>query len=405
MNFLPKWLSWPETQTLIATFEKARVPLRFVGGAVRDALIEKQVTDVDAATPFLPEQVISLLEAANIRVIPTGIMHGTVTAIIEKRAFEITTLRKDTACDGRHAEVAFTDDWQVDAARRDFTINALYLSPSGELFDYFGGEIDLKAGRVKFIGDIKTRIEEDYLRILRFFRFYAHYGKTAPDGRAMIACAAQAEKLSTISPERIGQEIQKLFTAPKSYHAISFMDEQRVLLHVLGFILKTRAPLRRVEEMAGAFSGEISVALKFATIILSADEVIPPESLQERLKLSNVMTDDIRTLLTLASSLNANTSFATLKQWIRRFDKKLTSEAILLSWSVGNDIIDTRHPYHAMLTLVQEWQVPVFPVTGADLIGHGMSEGKTLGDALRALEDTWEASDYKMSKEELLTRL
>ena len=179
---------------------------------------KKSVQDVDAATTLLPQATMALLEKAGIRAIPTGIAHGTVTAVIDGKHIEITTLRRDVATDGRHAEVAFTDDWEEDASRRDFTLNALYLSPSGELFDYFGGQADAKAGHVRFIGDPAARIAEDYLRILRFFRFHAHYGKSAPDAIALKACAHAAGHIESLSGERIQHELLKLLAAP---HALS----------------------------------------------------------------------------------------------------------------------------------------------------------------------------------------
>ena len=199
----PAWLEWPETQSLVRAFAAKNTELRFVGGAVRDALAGRATSDVDVATPALPEAVMELLAAANIQAIPTGIKHGTVTAVLDKKHFEITTLRKDVSTDGRHAEVAYTDDWKADAARRDFTMNALYLSPAGELFDYFEGEKDAMAGRVRFIGGADARIKEDYLRILRFFRFYAWMGKGEADADALAACAANAPKIATLSGERI----------------------------------------------------------------------------------------------------------------------------------------------------------------------------------------------------------
>jgi poly(A) polymerase len=191
------WRHWPETQKLVTAFSSYPHAVRFVGGAVRDTLLDRLVQDIDVATTLLPEATMSVLQQAGIHVVPTGIQHGTVTAVIDGRHFEITTLRKDVACDGRHAEVAFTDNWQEDASRRDFTMNAMYMSTEGELFDYFSGQEDAKAGRVRFIGDANTRISEDYLRILRFFRFYAHYGREAPNYEALVACAANVSHLAS----------------------------------------------------------------------------------------------------------------------------------------------------------------------------------------------------------------
>src|SRR5579872_7361897 len=206
----PPWLKWPETQALIKAFADAKAPIRFVGGCVRDALLGRAVQDVDVATPLRPEATMALLQKAGIKAIPTGIDHGTATAVIHGKHFEITTLRKDVSTDGRHATVAYTDDWKEDAARRDFTINALYLSPDGELFDYFNGARDAKEGHVRFIGNAGERIREDYLRILRFFRFYAWYGKTEPDKEALTACTEAANNIGTLSGERVQQEMLKL---------------------------------------------------------------------------------------------------------------------------------------------------------------------------------------------------
>ncbi|MGI9502461.1 MAG: CCA tRNA nucleotidyltransferase, partial [Geminicoccaceae bacterium] len=195
------WLKANENRRLMDVLTAGNVPARFVGGCVRDALLGQidPNVDLDVTTPLLPDQVIERLEAAGIKVIPTGLAHGTVTAVVDKRAFEITTLRKDIACDGRHAEVAFTDHFEEDAARRDFTINALSVDRDGRLFDYFGGQVDLQAGRIRFVGQAKTRVREDYLRILRFFRFFAHYGQPPVDRNALDACREGADGLIHIS--------------------------------------------------------------------------------------------------------------------------------------------------------------------------------------------------------------
>lgn len=191
INPKPAWLEWQETKTLMKAFARQGDQIRFVGGCVRDAVLKLSAQDVDLATGLKPEAVMGQLKAAGISAIPTGIKHGTVTAVINRRHFEITTLRRDVATDGRHAQVAFTNSWQEDAARRDFTMNALYLSFDGELVDFYSGVEDARAGRVLFIGDADARVQEDYLRILRFFRFFAHYG--APPGER--ACAFRLWKI------------------------------------------------------------------------------------------------------------------------------------------------------------------------------------------------------------------
>ncbi len=218
-------LAEPEVQSLLTVLPSARL----VGGCVRDALAGQPSADIDLATPQLPEAVAAALAAANIRVIPTGIAHGTVTALIEGRPFEITTLRRDVLTDGRHAEVAWTDDWQEDAARRDFTINAMSLSPDGTLHDYFGGADDLRAGRVRFVGAAATRVAEDYLRILRFFRFQARYGAGAPDPEALAAIEAGVGGIARLSAERVWSELKRILQAPDPTAALRLMDATGVL--------------------------------------------------------------------------------------------------------------------------------------------------------------------------------
>jgi poly(A) polymerase len=225
------WLNDAKTRTLLAAF--GDVPLRFVGGCVRDAVMGRNVGDIDCATPAKPEEVVALLEAADIKAVPTGLAHGTITAVIDSKPFEITTLRKDVACDGRHAEVEYTDDWQQDALRRDFTMNALYCDAHGEVFDYTDGVDAARAGRIQFIGDAEARIREDGLRILRFFRFFATHGLGAPDTTALKACAAHKAMLADLSGERIQQEMLKLCAAESPYAALEAMQQGDVLAALL----------------------------------------------------------------------------------------------------------------------------------------------------------------------------
>jgi poly(A) polymerase len=229
----PSWLQQSPVRALIAAFAAVGSPLRFVGGCVRDSLLDRPVKDIDAATPAIPPQVITLLEKSGIKAIPTGIAHGTVTAVIENKHVEITTLRRDAQCDGRHASVEFSDDWREDAARRDFTMNALYLSPQGELFDYFGGLDDARHGRVRFIGEPASRIREDGLRVLRFFRFYAWFGRGAPDAAALEACVAERGMIKRLSGERIQKEMLTLLAAPGPVPALRAMQETGVLAEVM----------------------------------------------------------------------------------------------------------------------------------------------------------------------------
>ncbi|MGE4220379.1 MAG: CCA tRNA nucleotidyltransferase, partial [Alphaproteobacteria bacterium] len=227
------WMTEPATQRVMRALAEGGAGARFVGGCVRDALLGRPIRDIDIATDGSPERVTAILAAAGIKVVPTGFAHGTVTAVVDHRGFEITTLRVDVETFGRHARVAFTDDWVADAARRDFTFNAMSLETDGTLHDPFGGEADLRARRVRFVGAARQRIEEDVLRLLRYFRFHAHYGAPPPDAEALDACRAMAPRLPDLSAERVAAELMKLLAAPDPVPVLRLMRAEGVLARVL----------------------------------------------------------------------------------------------------------------------------------------------------------------------------
>ncbi len=229
----PAWLAEPATRRLLAALTAAGIEARFVGGCVRDALLDIEAGDIDLATPARPEAVIAALGAARIKALPTGVAHGTVTAIISPRTFEITTLRRDVETDGRHAVVAFGAGWDEDAARRDFTINAIYLSADGTLDDPVGGIADLAANRVRFVGDPAARIAEDVLRILRYYRFEARFGDGAGDAAARAACRAAVSTLPTLSAERVSREMMRLLASQNPVRVLKMMQEDGVLAAIL----------------------------------------------------------------------------------------------------------------------------------------------------------------------------
>jgi len=394
-----EWMQWPESTALAGVFKKDE--LRFVGGCVRNALLDIPVTDVDAATPLLPDKVMQLLQAAGIKAVPTGIEHGTVTAVIGKKHFEITTLRKDTSCDGRHAVVEFTRDWKEDASRRDFTMNAIYLSPEGEMFDYFGGEADAKAGRVKFIGKPEDRIKEDYLRILRFFRFYAWYGKGEPDFNALSACVASAEGLKSLSGERIAQEMFKLLSAPAPYETLGLMRGHEILSRLLGGAVNSLEPIARLQRVETMMGRQADVHVRLALLV-------PGQKMLEHVisawKLSNESKDHLHMLLVLSGRLHIGASVSEQKKLLRHLRAPRFKELAVLHWALDGDVDASRKQFEAMLKLADTWVIPEFPVTGKDLQAQGMAEGKALGDCLQSLEVTWEESDYRLTKKELLAK-
>lgn len=393
MKLNPDWLSSPQTKTLIKAFAGQSEKIRFVGGAIRDYLLETSAQDVDVATTLLPQDSLELLQKSGIRAIPTGIKHGTITAVIDSKNFEITTLRRDVACDGRHADVEFTDDWREDAARRDFTMNALYLSVDGELFDYFGGVDDTRAGRVCFIGDARDRIAEDYLRILRFFRFFAYYGKGEADKTALAACTQFASEIKSLSGERIQHEMLKLLAAPAPFVALELMQNTGVLEQVCGF--KCR-PLS---------SDKFEVKqnhLRLALLILSAE--IPPtqalELLSARWKLSSDLKKSLLLYISRIHDISPSLSIAQQKHLIRTLGAEDFSSLVLLKMALKPD-----KNYIDMQSLAASWEIPVMPINGSDLIEAGIKEGKELGEKLSKLEKLWEESDYKLTKEELKRRI
>lgn len=377
------WLNDAKTRTLLAAF--GDVPLRFVGGCVRDAVMGRNVGDIDCATPAKPEEVVALLEAADIKAVPTGLAHGTITAVIDSKPFEITTLRKDVACDGRHAEVEYTDDWQQDALRRDFTMNALYCDAHGEVFDYTDGVDAARAGRIQFIGDAEARIREDGLRILRFFRFFATHGLGAPDTTALKACAAHKAMLADLSGERIQQEMLKLCAAESPYAALEAMQQGDVLAALLP------------QATLGHHSAHPHPLLRLALMLPDAQAA---GAVAERWRLSK---HDRDLLLLLVEHPYAD--WPQPDEAIIRVARKLAPETYrLLLWRNGTKLKIENAMIKQKIAQYEALEMPVFPVTGGDLIAAGMPSGRELGARLRALEEKWEQSEYQMTKEELLEK-
>lgn len=386
------WIDAPTTRAVIAALHAARPgSARFVGGCVRNEIMGQPVDDIDIATQLAPEAVIAALEAAGIRAIPTGIEHGTITAVVDSKPFEITTLRRDVETDGRHAVVAFTEDWNEDAARRDFRLNALYADPDGTLHDPNGGGLeDAEARRVIFIGDADQRLREDYLRILRFYRFNAWYGAGIdPEGQA--ACARQKDGLHQIAVERIWKELRKLLSAPDPTPAINAMVESEVL----SLLLPESRSLDglhdlRVSETLARVGAEPMLRL-MALIDRSAPSVM---AVSKRLKLSNAEAD--RLTMWAADNLPAvqGMTGAELRRALYWHGKQAVVDRALTS---GENVRD--HLY-----AIRAWKRPEFPIGGEDALAAGL-EGPAIGKALRALEEWWMGEDFQPDRDELLARL
>jgi poly(A) polymerase len=393
------WLDAAPTRRLVAILDAAGIDFRFVGGAVRDGLLGRPVADIDLATPATPEMVVAALAAAGCKSIPTGIAHGTVTALVDGRPFEITTLRRDVETDGRHAIVAFTDDWRIDAARRDFTINALYADSRGEILDLFGGAADARAGRVRFIGDPRARIREDALRILRFFRFHARFGSGAPDPAGLAACAELAGMIDGLSAERIRVEVLKLLAAPAPQEAWTAMIESGVMAHVV-------EDATRIGDLAALVALEARLDLapdpvrRLAALIGS---MTPSRiaDLKSRLKLSNRDADQLagldapgRVALVEARAFG-RALYRAEPAWVR--DAALLAHIRLGAPSVAALV--------EFIAFIPGWSEPSFPLGGEDLIAMGISPGPRMGNLLSAVESWWRALDFAPDRRACLAEL
>jgi poly(A) polymerase len=344
---------------------------RYVGGAVRDTLLGLEVADLDIATRHAPETVIDLLRAARIKAVPTGLAHGTITAVIDSGPVEVTTLRHDVSTDGRHAIVAFTDDWRADAARRDFTMNALYADPaSGEVFDYFGGLDDLAAQRVRFIGDPLQRIAEDHLRILRFFRFLARFGNT-PDPDGLEACSARANDLMALSRERIRDELLKLLVARDAVAVVRLMLDRGILTPVLPEITSPE----RLEALAAreAATGTAPDPFRRLVALLPSAAV---DDVGARLKLSNLERKRIASAALPAGEVGA-------RELGYRLGVEGATDRLLLAEGRAEDA-----------RAIADWTPPRLPLTGGALVERGLRKGPEVARVLRRVEDRWIAEGF-----------
>ncbi|MCI5048853.1 MAG: CCA tRNA nucleotidyltransferase [Rickettsiales bacterium] len=390
-----EWLAEPKTKRLVQAFEAAAVPLRFVGGAVRDALMDKPVKDVDACTPAEPERVIELLSVADIEHVPTGITHGTITAIIDKKPYEITTLRKDVSCDGRHADVVYTDDWEEDAKRRDFTMNALYCVPDGTLHDYVGGLDDLRAGVVRFIGNPSDRIKEDALRILRYFRFLATHGTADALSDAVEACTEHHSMIDDLSGERIQHEMAKLLSAPHVDRVIAKMYPD-IMQHLIPRVsnLDTIEWVCGAEEALHIQPDAITRLAAFIRHTPYPEEAL--DRLRERWKLANVTHKKLHQLMQ-HELIETDALESTMRTQLRHLGQEQFIRMLVLSWRP-----DEMHVLDVGKRLAYTWKSPEFPISGADLQALGYASGPELGDMLRTLEALWENADYTLTKEALI---
>jgi poly(A) polymerase len=391
------WMTTPETRRLLSALGEGR----FVGGAVRNALLGLAVTDIDIAVPMPPDETVKRLEKAEIKFVATGWEHGTVTAILGGQPFEVTSLRRDVETDGRHAVVTFTDDWEEDSGRRDFTMNALYAGADGEIFDYHDGIRDLIAGRVRFVGDALTRIREDYLRILRLFRFHAWYGKGEMDADALRATAAAKDGLGQLSGERIAKELLRLLECPGPVPAMRMMAASGILSELLPYALR----LPRLEQLV-AIDAEARFSpdplLRLAALL--PDDVAVARQVSERLKLSNVERARLEALAMPGEKIPAQLSAAEVRRLLYRIGAARLRDLVLLSWAAsprGGAVIHWR----MLLSIADGWERPRFPLTGHDAMTAGVPEGPEVGRLLGVVEAWWLEQDFAPDHAQLMEKL
>jgi tRNA nucleotidyltransferase/poly(A) polymerase len=384
------WLREGRLPRLLAVLDEEGEEARVVGGAVRNHLLGGPIHEIDIATTAVPDEVIRRVTAAGFKAVPTGIEHGTVTVVVDGHPFEVTTLRRDVETFGRHATVAFGRDWRADAERRDFTINALSATADGTVYDYVGGLVYLDKRQVRFIGDARARIEEDYLRILRFFRFHAAYGRGAPDAEGLHACILGRAGIEKLSRERVRMELMKLLVAPRATPTLAAMSECGLLLQVLGGV-----PYLAGFEMMAKVEAAASLAPD-AVQRLGALAVLIPEDaerLWQRLRLTNAEHVRLSTMGVSWPAFSPAHGEQAARALLYRLKPESYVDCALLAWARSQASAHDEH-WRALATLPTRWTAPVFPLKAADFIARGLTPGPALGAAMRAAEQAWIAAGF-----------
>ncbi|HEY3950980.1 CCA tRNA nucleotidyltransferase [Phenylobacterium sp.] len=387
------WMTEPKAAAVLDALEAAGGAdcARFVGGCVRNTLLGRPVSDIDIATVLTPDAVTKALAAAGLKAVPTGVEHGTVTAVSGGQPFEITTLRRDVSTDGRRAVVAFTADWEADARRRDFTLNSLYARRDGTLFDPTGeGVADARAGRIVFVGEPEARVREDYLRILRFFRFFAWYGSEPADAAALAACERLRGEIGTLSAERVSKELLKLLAADDPRPAVALMARTGVL----GEVLPAPIDLARFEGLVAIEADQLfecDPLLRLAALL--ADDQVGAVQLAERLRLANAERDRLAAALSPTPELKSWMSPREIRRAVYRQGPRVFRDRAKLAWARSSGTAPTMQ-WRGLIALGEGWSPPAFPLTGDDVIAAGAPKGPMVGQVLREVEDWWVDQDF-----------
>jgi poly(A) polymerase len=388
------WLEAPPLARALAVLDGNGEAARVVGGAARNALMGLPLSDIDIATTATPEEVLRRAAAAKLKAVPTGIDHGTITLVVDGKPFEVTTLREDVETFGRKARVAFGRDWKADAERRDFTMNALSISRDGVVHDYVGGLADLKANRVRFIGDPARRIAEDYLRILRFFRFHASHAQGPLDPAGLHACIAAREGLRTLSRERVRLELMKLLVAPYAVATLAAMADAGLIELLLGGVplLASFANMVKVET-ALALPPDPVRRLGALAVLITEDA----ERLWQKLRLFNAEHERLQAMAADWWRVAPAFGEAHARALLYRIGPTRYTDRALLAWTRSRDGA-TDPAWRELATLPQRFAAPAFPLRAADFTARGLARGPALGDTLRAAEAAWIAAGFPQDK-------
>jgi len=395
------WLVAPAVRRVFAALAKGGAEARIIGGAVRNALMGVPVADVDFATTAIPDEVAARAEAAGIKVVPTGIDHGTLTLVVHGRPFEVTTLREDIETDGRHAIVRFGGDWEADARRRDFTINALSVDAEGTVHDPVGGYDDIVAGRVRFIGDPDQRIAEDRLRILRFFRFHAEYGRGEIDADGLAAVMRARDGVRYLSAERVGQEMRRLMIAARAPETVVLMQEVGVLPVVLAG-MGDLAPFVRMVRFEAEVGLEPAAPRRLAALACRVEEDVV--RIVERLRLTNAERDRMAAALAAARAVIPPPGDRHARRALYRHGAAAYRDGVALAFAWSDAPVGEAR-WRELATLPDRWAAPSFPLAGRDVVGMGGAPGPGVGVVLRAVEAWWIEHDFAPDETALRTRL
>ncbi len=379
------WLTTGGLPRLLSVLDCDGEEARVVGGAVRNALLDVPIAEIDVATTAVPEEVVKRVTAAGFKPVPTGIEHGTVTVVIDKHPFEVTTLRQDVETYGRHAKVEFGRDWKADAERRDFTINALSATRDGTVYDYAGGLDDLSQRRVRFIGDPAKRIAEDCLRILRFFRFHAAYGSGRLDADGLAACIAGRDGLDQLSRERVRMELMKLLVAPRAAPTLAVMAHAGLLLRVLGGV-PYLAAFENMAKVEGTIGVDPNAVRRLGALGVAIAE--DAERLWQKLRLANNEHERLASMGEGWRRISPAYGEKAAKALLYRLRPQNFTDRVLLGWA-RSDATSNDAEWRALATLPQRWTAPIFPLKAADFMKRGVPQGPALGAAMRTAEEAW----------------